>query len=408
MVGTQHVAEPQQAKQTGVETPGFTHTAVLVLAKRLRVREPSDLWSLGSTAHSRCANYEREGCDRYLAGPAGVPAPSVEHVDTFCHEYCTNDGADACSGGVETGNRLRSLSVDGLVGAGSVVVNKYTYTPWGEPLSTHEQVPQPLRYAAREYDAETGLYFVRARYYDPQLGCFVSSDPIGLAGGINPYAYTGDDPVNNVDPLGLCEPLAVTNPVQGQLPGVGIRCPPRRGGGGGISANFGNSLARGGNFFRGPGESGIFAGGQEVCVPLSREEQQRLRCVNNNYIHGPAHDKYNGWLGNGATNLFSAFPNDPLLARANGWTHIAMQTVPIVFNSTVLIGQERALALVMVHEYRHWWQVSASINRTAFLASARIRLPQIEFDAYLYQERWVKSPRMDNALGATRELCPAL
>jgi len=96
--------------------------------------------------------------------------------------------------------------VAGLVARGNAVVNQYTYTPWGEPLSTTEQVPQPLRYAAREYDAETGLYYVRARYYDPQQGRFVSEDPIGLEGGLNPYAYAGSNPVMNGDPTGLwCE-----------------------------------------------------------------------------------------------------------------------------------------------------------------------------------------------------------
>jgi len=94
--------------------------------------------------------------------------------------------------------------VSGLVGAGNVVVNKYAYTPWGEPIATQEQVEQPLRYAAREYDAETGLYFVRARYYDPQQGRFLSEDPIGVAGGLNLYAYSGSDPVNFIDPFGLC------------------------------------------------------------------------------------------------------------------------------------------------------------------------------------------------------------
>jgi hypothetical protein len=43
---------------------------------------------------------------------------------------------------------------------------------------------------------------MRARYYDPQLGRFVSEDPLGLAAGINPYAYTGNDPVNFRDPTG--------------------------------------------------------------------------------------------------------------------------------------------------------------------------------------------------------------
>ncbi|HWP37513.1 MAG TPA: RHS repeat-associated core domain-containing protein [Gemmatimonadales bacterium] len=93
--------------------------------------------------------------------------------------------------------------VTGLVNTSNQVVNRYEYTPWGEPITTSEQVVQPLRYAAREYDAETKLYYVRARYYDPALGRFISEDPIGLAGGINPCVYAGNDPVNHRDPTGL-------------------------------------------------------------------------------------------------------------------------------------------------------------------------------------------------------------
>ena len=66
-----------------------------------------------------------------------------------------------------------------------------------------EGTPNPLRYMAREIDAATGLYYVRARWYDPSLERFVSEDPTGLVGGINPYAYVGDDPVNHTDPSGL-------------------------------------------------------------------------------------------------------------------------------------------------------------------------------------------------------------
>ena len=58
-------------------------------------------------------------------------------------------------------------------------------------------------FTGREWDAETGLNYYRARYYDPQAGRFISTDPIGLSGGINLYAYVGDDPVNATDPLGL-------------------------------------------------------------------------------------------------------------------------------------------------------------------------------------------------------------
>ena len=61
----------------------------------------------------------------------------------------------------------------------------------------------PLQYTAREFDAETGLYYYRARYYDPQTGRFLSEDPIGFHGGINKYVYALNDPTKYRDPGGL-------------------------------------------------------------------------------------------------------------------------------------------------------------------------------------------------------------
>jgi RHS repeat-associated protein len=97
--------------------------------------------------------------------------------------------------------------VSGLLNSAGGLVNQYRYGPWGEAQYVQESVPNPFRYTARQLDSETGLYHYRARYYDPELGRFISEDPIGLAGGINPYAYVGNDPVNTVDPSGLhqCE-----------------------------------------------------------------------------------------------------------------------------------------------------------------------------------------------------------
>jgi len=58
-------------------------------------------------------------------------------------------------------------------------------------------------YTGREWDKETGLYYNRARYYDPMEGRFISKDPISFAGGdANLYGYTGNNPVNRVDPEG--------------------------------------------------------------------------------------------------------------------------------------------------------------------------------------------------------------
>jgi RHS repeat-associated protein len=99
--------------------------------------------------------------------------------------------------------------VAGLVSATNQIVNKYEYTPFGEVISATEGVAQPLRFTAREYDAESKLYYYRARYYDPHLSRFVSEDPIGLEGGINPYVYASNDPVNRTDPLGLDDCVSV-------------------------------------------------------------------------------------------------------------------------------------------------------------------------------------------------------
>jgi hypothetical protein len=52
-------------------------------------------------------------------------------------------------------------------------------------------------------DEGNGLLYMRARYYDPEIGRFINKDPIGLASGINVYAYAKGNPANLIDPSGL-------------------------------------------------------------------------------------------------------------------------------------------------------------------------------------------------------------
>jgi RHS repeat-associated protein len=66
-------------------------------------------------------------------------------------------------------------------------------------------------YTGREWDPETGLYYYRARYYDPRIGRFLSEDPLGLAAGINFYSYIENNPANMGDPSGRSAYLRCDN-----------------------------------------------------------------------------------------------------------------------------------------------------------------------------------------------------
>ncbi|RJP74812.1 MAG: RHS repeat-associated core domain-containing protein [Desulfobacteraceae bacterium] len=58
-------------------------------------------------------------------------------------------------------------------------------------------------YPGQYYDSETGLHYNYYRYYDPSVGRYLTPDPIGLAGGINLYAYALNNPTNLIDFYGL-------------------------------------------------------------------------------------------------------------------------------------------------------------------------------------------------------------
>jgi RHS repeat-associated protein len=92
-----------------------------------------------------------------------------------------------------------------LAGASGTIIDHIDYDSFGNViLETNPLVGDRFRFTGREFDVETGLYYFRARYYDAQLGRFISEDPIRFsAGDTNLYRYVGNQPLDFVDPSGL-------------------------------------------------------------------------------------------------------------------------------------------------------------------------------------------------------------
>jgi RHS repeat-associated protein len=87
--------------------------------------------------------------------------------------------------------------------ATNTVVQRMDYDVWGNVIQDSNPGFQPFGFAGGLYDRDTRLVRFGARDYDAETGRWTAKDPIGLAGGLNTYAYVGNNPVNYIDPFGL-------------------------------------------------------------------------------------------------------------------------------------------------------------------------------------------------------------
>jgi RHS repeat-associated protein len=95
-------------------------------------------------------------------------------------------------------------SVTSLSNSAGTLAQTYIFDSFGNQTASSGSLTNAFRYTGREFDAETGLYYNRARYYDPAAGRFLGEDPLGFGGdGVNFYAYVGNSPTGFTDLFGL-------------------------------------------------------------------------------------------------------------------------------------------------------------------------------------------------------------
>jgi RHS repeat-associated protein len=125
-----------------------------------------------------------EGQTRFVYGPSGLP---IEQVSGEAATFLLGD---------------RGGSTRLLVDESGTVTGTYSYDAWGKVTSHTGSATTPFQFDGQHTDSETGFQYLRARYYDPSVGEFISVDPaLALSGSA--YGFADANPFGEIDPLGL-------------------------------------------------------------------------------------------------------------------------------------------------------------------------------------------------------------
>ena len=206
----------------------------------------------------------KDGQMTYLYGPDGLPVEQLDQAGT--PTYYHHD-------------QLGSTRV--LTDATGATSASFTYSAFGALTAHTGSQSTPLGFAGQYVDSETGFEYLRARYFDPATGQFLTVDPkVDVTRAA--YAYAGNDPVNRVDPTGLSEEMpggAGGDPLPGPEPGAS------QSGGGGAGETSGKAGEAAES--EEAAEEIVNGEGEPVCQPIETPPDA-VKHVNDRHLKGGA------------------------------------------------------------------------------------------------------------------------
>jgi RHS repeat-associated protein len=174
----------------------------------------------GTNGGTTTFKYDPFGRRIQKSGPLGTAnylyegMNSVEEVDDAGNElagYIQGAGIDQPLAELRSGttsfyDQDGLGSVTSLSNSTAAIASTYSYGSFGKLTASTGTLANPFQYTGREFDSETGIYFYRARYYDPTIGRFASEDPTGFrSDDLNFYRYVHNSSINYTDPAGLAK-----------------------------------------------------------------------------------------------------------------------------------------------------------------------------------------------------------
>jgi RHS repeat-associated protein len=228
LAGSNRLAEIRIGAATGAVESSFGYNAEGQLTSQAGVGARTLTWDAKGrvatlTSAGRTESYLHDPLDQRI-GRAGGSLGSLgyflegEHLESIYSgvnlqaKYLRGASIDELVAGYlyDTDGKLKPYlfhhdhltSTAAVSGHNGGTLQSIQYGAFGAVRANSGSSPNRLKYTGREDDG-TGLYYYRARYYDPGIGRFISEDPLGFeAGEVNFYAYVGNDPVNANDPSG--------------------------------------------------------------------------------------------------------------------------------------------------------------------------------------------------------------